>query len=516
MIGRPRIMSLSRRITVAAVTASFVGVFNVGPSSGNAATSPVGPSDWPTYGHDAQHTFAGVTSLNTTSAHTLAQAWFFPTGDAVTADPIVVGNSVYVGSWDGYFYALDRATGTLHWKYQLKQQPAINPSPGNTNPRDVMSDGGLVTDAAWYQPAGGGRPNLVIFGGGYTLYALNADTGSLYWSHDYTGLPGTSSPTTDATRIFSSPIVFGNDVIFGVSSDGASGHRGYVEAANLNNGNEVWRFETDVNTSGQIQNDGCGGVWSSPSLDPVRRLVFVGVSDCGSQGQPPYGERLIALNTRDGSLAWVWTPPRLVGVQPGTDPACDFDFGASVNLGSPDPVTQAPTFLGVGGKDGTYYRINPATGTTEWATNVVFGGPAGGFIGTTAYDGTHVFGATALGDVGSTPCDASNPGDVPLQEPSIDAFNADGTIAWQEQQAQSFGPTTVAGGMTFSGNALSPEVQIRDAGTGSLLVTLATASDCFCGISVSANAVFFGTGSPQQGVGDGVYAYTPLGAPPTG
>jgi len=40
------------------------------------------------------------------------------------------------------------------------------------------------------------------------------------------------------------------------------------------------------------------------------------------------------------------------------------------------------------------------------------------------------------------------------------------------------------------------------------------ASSCFCAIAVAGNGAFFGTGSPQQGVGDGVYAYTPLGATP--
>jgi polyvinyl alcohol dehydrogenase (cytochrome) len=488
------------------------------------ASSPIGPTDWPAYGHDAQRSFAGVTSagLTKSSASTLAAAWFFPTGDAVTADPVVVAKTVYVGSWDGFFYAINRATGALRWKYQLKQQPAINPSPGNTSPRDVTSDGGLVTDAAWYEPATASHPNLVIFAGGYTLYALNADTGALFWSHDYTGLPEQPpSPTTDATRIFSSPVVYGNQVIFGVSSDGGSGHRGYVASANVNNGSLVWRFETDVNTAGQVQDDGCGGVWSSPALDPVRKLVFVGVADCNFLGTAPYNERVIALNALSGSVAWVFTPPRLQGVPAGQDPPCDFDFGASVNLGAPDPVTGAPTFLGIGGKDGTYYRLDPATGARQWSYRFVFGGFSGGFIGTAAFDGRRIYGATAIGDFGSSSgtC-TTDPSDTPVQEPSIHAFNPfapDGSsgVAWEGTNAQSLGPTTVAAGMTFSGYAFGPQVQVRDASSGSTVTTLAVASSCFCGISVAGNAVFFGTGSPQQGTGDGVYAFTPLGAAPS-
>ena len=51
--------------------------------------------DWPTYGYDAQHTFDGHTTLNAKTAATLKQAWYFPTGDAVTATPTVVDGTVY-------------------------------------------------------------------------------------------------------------------------------------------------------------------------------------------------------------------------------------------------------------------------------------------------------------------------------------------------------------------------------------------------------------------------------------
>jgi len=79
------------------------------------ATTP-GPTDWPTYGHDLQRTFHGVTTLTPSSVQTLAPAWFFPTGDAVTANPIVVNGTVYFGSWDGFFYAVDAATGAERWQ----------------------------------------------------------------------------------------------------------------------------------------------------------------------------------------------------------------------------------------------------------------------------------------------------------------------------------------------------------------------------------------------------------------
>src|SRR5437667_20606 len=118
---------------------------------------------------------------------------------------------------------------------------------------------------------------------------------------------------------------------------------------------------------------------------------------------------------------------------------------------------------------GTYYSLDPTTGAIKWATNVVFGGSAGGFIGTAAYDGQHVYGSTALGDVDG-PCNPGNPRDTRFQEPSLHVFDAHtGSVAWESSGVASFAPTTIAGGMVFGGVALSAVVRIRDAAHGTVL-----------------------------------------------
>jgi polyvinyl alcohol dehydrogenase (cytochrome) len=464
--------------------------------------------DWSSYGHDLTHSFAGRTTLTRTTAAQLAPAWTFPTGDAVTATPTVVEGSVYAGSWDGSFYALDLATGAMRWKFQLDAQPAVTPYPGQT-PRDSTSDGGLVTSSAWFQPGGVGQPDLVIFAGGYTLYALDARSGALVWKHAYTGLPEQPpDPASDYTRIFSSPVVANGDVLFGVDVDGNPGHRGYVVAADVATGNPIWEYQTDADTHGQVVNDGCGSVWSSGTVvAPLSEVVF-DVADCNdSNVQLPTDESVIALDLTDGHLRWALHAPR-------TDPHCDLDFGATANAGIAADGTAA--FLGVGGKDGTYYSLDPATGQVRWSTNVVFGGPAGGFIGTTAYDGRHVFGSTALGDVGNTTlCDPANPRDTALQEPTAHAFSASsGHVLWQGTQAASFGATTVANGMTFNCPALTPEVQVRNAGTGRIITQVATALPCWSGVATAGDAIVVGTGTTAQGSPAGIVAFTPGGRPP--
>jgi polyvinyl alcohol dehydrogenase (cytochrome) len=477
-----------------------------------AATVP-GPWDWPTYGHDPQHTFHGRTTLTQVTARTLRKAWLFPTGDAVTATPTVVGGTVYVGSWDGNYYAVALQTGRLRWKTQLKAQHAVTPYPGQKQ-RDTSSDGGLVTSSAWFEPGAGSRPPLVIFGGGYTLYALNATTGAVYWQHDYPGRTDSPpNPDADGTRIFSSPVVAHGIVVFGTSVDGARGYGGYLVGASLETGNPVWQYQTDVDAHGAVLHDGCGNVWSSGTVLPAAGLVVFGTADCAFSNTAPLSEAVLALHVEDGRLAWEFRPPR-------TDNKCDYDFGASANAGV--SASGDATFLGEGSKDGTYYSLDPSTGQLRWATNVVFGGFAGGFMATTAFDGTGVFGATGIGDFGRFEsngpkvCNPSDPKDTPSQNPSDHAFDAhSGAVRWQVDSAASFAPTTVAGGMAFNGLALKAAVvDVRDTASGRLVVRVRLPQANWSGIATVGDALVLGLGSSYNPASSGIEVLTPGGRAP--
>jgi polyvinyl alcohol dehydrogenase (cytochrome) len=481
-------------------------------ASGGSTNRAISPWDWPTYGHDAQHTFHGRTTLTAASAKTLRQAWFFPTGDAITATPTVVHNTVYVGSWDDFFYAIDLHTGRLEWKVRLASQNAITPYPGQT-PRDATSDGGLVVSSAWYQPASGSRPALVIFAGGYTLYALKASTGAVYWRHAYPGVPGPLDPDADSTRIFSSPVVADGRVLFGVDEDGQPASAGYVVAASLRTGNPIWELQTDVDRRGKVLDDSCGSVWSSGTVLPDLGLVVFGTADCSFSGVALFADSVIALRIANGTVAWKYHAlPHA--------PACDDDFGATANAGI--SATGRAVFLGEGSKDGSYYSLNPRTGRVRWVTNVVFGGTSGGFVATTAYDGARVYGATAIGDFlpskhGVRPvCDPADPRDTQAQNPTDHAFvAATGSVAWSVDNTASFGPTTVAGGMTFNCLALAAQaVQVRAASTGSLVAQLPLPQYCWSGIATVGDALVLGVGTSADADSSGLEVLTPDGTPP--
>src|SRR6185369_1299602 len=173
------------------------------------------------------------------------------------------------------------------------------------------------------------------------------------------------------------------------------------------------------------QGDGCGGVWSSASVDARRRLLFFTSSACFESGNAlPYEEAIVALHF-DGTPAWHWKPRAI-------DPD-DLDFGATPNLFSIKAGHRRHDVLGVGGKDGTYYTldrtgVNAVSGVRwddadpsalpYWRRNVVPGGSAGGIIGTAAVDeaARRIFFSTAPG---------SDEDLLTPQRPTVHALDAD-------------------------------------------------------------------------------------------
>jgi outer membrane protein assembly factor BamB len=481
--------------------------------------------DWPMYGRDLRHSFSNPHSLiNPTNVKTLKTAWEYKTQDVVSASPAVVDGVVFVGSWDGYFYAIDATEGSLMWKFQVDCQNTVIPippqclAPNQVPPDRFLSDGGIITSSAAV------ADDRVYFAAGKTVYGLNARNGSLRWKKVICGNPDKPDCAMDAAdpnRIFSSPAILGNNLFIGHTVDGVDGYRGGIEALDIETGKIRWRFEVDpiLDTRGEpllgpnghvrANNRGCGSVWSSAAVDVVARLVFFGTADCNNQPTPPYHNAVIALEADTGRVRWVFRPQ--------SQNSCDYDFGASANIIN----FGGAHYLGVGGKDGTYYLLQRRThnpqGELKWATNLVFGGDEGGFIGSTAFDGQRVFGATAIGDGridGSGRfCEPSNPRDTAIQEPSMHALGIDGGVLWQKNLNHSAAPTTVANGVVFSGllgiQPFSPEpfaVKAYDAESGQLLASFTMPGSVNSAAVPLGASIYVGSGTTIDGSGGGVHA----------
>jgi polyvinyl alcohol dehydrogenase (cytochrome) len=419
---------MPRRVTTTAAVLAFVAAglsacgADGGPGSGDDGEGGfVEPCDWPTWGQSAERTFSYpddcATDLAPDTVDALAEAWSFTTDDAVTATPAVAGGRVFVGDWSGRFYALDLESGELAWSFEAEVHPRVYA-------------GQIVSSAAVADI--GGRA-LVYFGAGKTLYALDADDGEEVWSREM-GERGSGSGG-DPTEIESSPVVVDGMVLFGTDvHNSPGGEKAGLVALDAGSGAHLWTAVTAPTGRGDdATGPGCADVWGSPSVDPDRRLVFVGTGNCNDEDSwGPNSEALLAFDLDTGRRQWRYQPH-----EPNLD---DLDLAGAPNLfrrGDQDVV-------GLGGKDGVYSVVDREDGSPVWERQVAEPGipepganfSTGGFIGATAVADDLVVGGTAVGG-----------------DPHLHALDtATGEIAWQQTApGPTYAAAAEANGVVFIG-----------------------------------------------------------------
>lgn len=395
---------------------------------------PPGATEWRMLGGSLERTYYNrdETKITKETAAKLVPLWRFVTGAIVTATPIVARvdlpnepdtEVVFIASWDGKFYALRGADGSLVWSYAFK------PHPGASYPQ---------ASSAAVEDVDGRR--MVFVGGGVTMYAFDAATGDNLWQFD----AGTGCTTCDSTvernQIESSPAVFDGLVYFGMDVNDKTGKGGFY-AVDVRTGAMRWFFDL-ASGSSCMPNDGdivrrfdgyhsaaalglpddffatrpgcdfdrtpneCGNVWSSAAIDAERRMLFTASSNCDSDTDPntvipspimpPFDEAIFALRTDTGEPVWRWRPREV-------DPN-DLSFGALPNLFEIEFGGTKREVVGIGNKDGRYYvldrdGVNQLTGRIEpyWMRQTVPGGSIGGIIASAAVADNKILLSTAIG-----------------------------------------------------------------------------------------------------------------------
>jgi outer membrane protein assembly factor BamB/regulation of enolase protein 1 (concanavalin A-like superfamily) len=145
---------IGRSLGVASALILVAGALLIAAAAPARAAST---DDWPTSLHDVQRTAASSdTTISTAAAPGLTKLWSFQTGGPVATTPTVTGGVAYFGSWDGYEYAVNATTGAQIWKTYvgvLTASPTcIPPKLGVSSPATVT--GGVVYvgggDGYWY------------------------------------------------------------------------------------------------------------------------------------------------------------------------------------------------------------------------------------------------------------------------------------------------------------------------------------------------------------------------------
>lgn len=254
------------------------------PTAKAGASLPTTGSDWPMYLHDVQRTSStDETILSPANVGQLTKRWSFQTDGGIAASATVVGGTVYVGSWDGYEYALDELTGALKWKTFLGK---------TVGPRCYPTVLGITSSAAV-------QDGVVYVGGGDAYwYALNATTGAVLWKV-YTG----DNSAASGHYNWSSPLLYHGYAYIGVSSNCDKPLvEGQLLQVSLRTHQVVRTF--NVVPPGHVG----GGIWTSPSVDPATNSLFV---SSGTQLDPrdTLAQSLFVLDATTLALKSLWHLP---------------------------------------------------------------------------------------------------------------------------------------------------------------------------------------------------------------
>jgi len=378
-----------------------------GQASENRCTAPPslnlssGPR-WNGWGVDTSNTrfqpaaHAGLTAAQVPKL-TLKWAFGFPNAATARAQPTVVGGRLFVGSQSGLVYALDAATGCTIWTFQAKA---------------------AVRSAITIGPRGSG--GAAYFGDGKSnAYAIDAATGALIWTRALDEHPSarvTGAPTLFENRLYV-PVASGEEGQGNNPKYECCTFRGSLVALDAATGSLLWKTYTigaeakaiGKNASGTTRWGPSGaGVWSSPTIDPKRRVIYAATGNMYTEPQQGTSDAIMAFDLDTGAVKWTSqvTPQDVfvVGCNQPNAANCpapgevgpDFDFGSSPILatlpGGADVIVD-------GQKSGVGWAFDPdRQGAVKWQYRAAKGSALGGMEFGSAVDGEHAYFAVADGN----------------------------------------------------------------------------------------------------------------------
>jgi polyvinyl alcohol dehydrogenase (cytochrome) len=328
----------------------------------------------------------------------LKWAFGIPGGTAMRAQATIAGGRLFFGSEAGDVYSIDAASGCIYW---------------------VFHAGGGVRTAITIGMISSG-PNAerwaAYFGGsasgGATAYAVDGGSGRLLWEatvDDSRFARITGAPAVAAGTLYV-PVTGDEDARTWESGFECCRFRGSLVALDAQTGHRKWKTYTiaeparltGMNREGVQQWGPSGaGIWSAPTVDAERRLIYVGTGDSHSEPVVATSDAILAFDMNSGAMVWsrqmttgdVFNSSCVEG-DPADCPQAhgfDFDFGASPILVN---LPGGKRSLIAGQKSGIVHALDPDNrGAVLWQTRLGRGGAAGGIQWGPAVDGQRVYAA---------------------------------------------------------------------------------------------------------------------------
>jgi alcohol dehydrogenase (cytochrome c) len=279
------------------------------------ATSQVNSGDWPAYNRTPYgHRFSPLGEINTSNVGQLKKVCSvdIPEGRSFQTGILAIDGTVFATT-DMGTYAIDGNTCAIKWRHNHPYSP---PSGLGSNRGAAYLNGRL------FRGSGDGH-----------VFAIDAATGASLWDVSI------ANPKNGET-VPMAPLAWNGMVFVGNAGGDNFGVTGRVYALSVDDGRELWRFNSVPNTpevmatweKSSPQNPPTGGAfWTSFALDPGKGILYVPAGNPAPDfakhlrpGKNLYTNSIIALDTRTGKM--------LGYHQPVKDDFHDWDVSAAPAL----------------------------------------------------------------------------------------------------------------------------------------------------------------------------------------
>ena len=323
----------------------------------------------------------GVSQLDASNVGSLKLKFAFglPHVSDARSQPVITAGALYVAAVSGSLFALDRFTGCTKWHYE-----------SDVPPRTSLTLGSI-------EQSGAPRPVLFFGDAAAGANAVDARTGELVWRTEV-GVAEHSILTGAIIQHEETLIVPVSMYEVALARDPAyecCKSHGAVTRLNAATGEVLWTTHLTEDavsrseTRTGVKRWGPSGVavWSTPTVDRKRGLIYVGTAQNASAPATRYSDSVLALSIDTGEIAWHFQATAGDVYNDGcadfpSGPNCpkfrgpDFDIGASVVLSK---NSSGKDILLVGQKSGDVYAIDPDNkGEMIWQQRVGAGSPLGG------------------------------------------------------------------------------------------------------------------------------------------
>lgn len=317
-------------------------------------------------------------------------AYGFPGSTKVDAQPTVLGNRIFSSGGTNTIHSIDLDTGCKVWTTTVYSRVRSTIVAGEVGKNILLFFG---DQAGW-------------------AYALDASNGRKVWSKKI--------DSHNLAQVTGSPVFHNATVYFPASSgweEAAAANssydcctfRGSISALNAADGSTRWKTYTinepakKVNQSKAKYGPSGAGVWSSPTIDVDKGMIYITTGNNFSLPATETSDAIIALSLDSGAILWT----KQIVARDTTNNSCyvpgqsncpnlsapDHDFGSSAILVR---LEDNKRLLVAGQKSGVVTAIDPDNdGKIIWQRIIGQGSPLGGIQFGISTDGKYVYAANS-------------------------------------------------------------------------------------------------------------------------